>query len=797
MGDLKREGLPKADKVLWEEFDKETKEKARRDVVTGAITSSVLVTLFGILDYFEWPALFLTFIGIRLGCVAANMIILALTRTTFGEQQPYLLSVLEYVLAGLSIVLMVHLSGGYSSTYYAGINLVLLALIYVLPLTTKRAGLVCGILYLAYMVPILLYQKIDRLDILLNNNFFFLATIVLVILSSHLAGQIRYREFSARFSLARANEELKQLDILKSQFFANVSHEVRTPLTSILAPVQSLYQGDLGVLKEEQQEVVGQIYRNALKLLDMINQMLDFSKFEARKMQLRLKYIDLEELAGDIVTSFQEVAERKGLKMRFVAEDEVEAIYLDEERVERVITNLIRNAIKFTESGSITVRVGSDSGRRWVEIRDTGIGISQKHMATLFTRFQQVDSSSTRRYEGTGLGLTIVKESVELMQGTINVQSEENRGTSFRVQLPDNLDQLAPDAFIEKRRLQVRRARSEQIGGRDRRREIRRTLDQIRITVDDITMIESHQMSGGAVEQRSAESEKGYKDTVLLVEDNVDLRTYVSKMLARFGHRVATAIDGLDGWEHVRAERPDLVVSNIMMPRMDGYELVNRIKSSEKTRQIPVILITAKPEIESKLEGLERGADDYLPKPINIRELDVRIRNLLMARNLNQALGREAELAAKMEELSMSFSQSLEIRDANTAGHSRDVLELGMLIAEKVGVPIDRMLKDSLLLHDIGKLGIPDRILLRESPLNDEEWRIMKTHPGLGASRLGHFEAYRDISNIILAHEEHYDGTGYPRGLRGEEIPLFARIVGIADAYHAMTNNRPYRKAMT
>ena len=149
-----------------------------------------------------------------------------------------------------------------------------------------------------------------------------------------------------------------------------------------------------------------------------------------------------------------------------------------------------------------------------------------------------------------------------------------------------------------------------------------------------------------------------------------------------------------------------------------------------------------------------------------------------------------------MEELSMSFAQSLEIRDFNTAGHSRNVLDLGTIIAGGIGIPIDRTLKDSLLLHDIGKLGIPDRILLKESPLNEEEWKIMKTHPQLGASLLGHFDSYKKVSANILAHQEHVDGSGYPRGLKGEEIPLFARIIAIADAYHAMTSNRPYRKAM-
>ena len=539
------------------------------------------------------------------------------------------------------------------------------------------------------------------------------------------------------------------------------------------------------------------MYRNSLKLLDMINQMLDFSKFEARKMQLRLKHLDIDELARDIVTTFQDVTERKGLKLRYVMESELQPAYLDAEKLERILTNLIRNAIKFTERGSITVRVGSSVGNRWIEVRDTGIGIPAQHLANIFNRFQQVDSSSTRKYEGTGLGLTIVKESVELMQGSISVQSEEKMGTTFRVELPGNLDLLAPDAFIDRRRDPQRRQPLEESDADDRKQKSRRESDLARISVDDLALIEKDQMNRGDGEGHvAARSGNSHADRILLVEDNVDLRAYISKMLSRFGHEVTTAIDGLDGWEHAQTDLPDLVVSDIMMPRMDGYELVGRIKSTDTTRHIPVILITAKPELESKLEGLQKGADDYLPKPINMRELDARIRNLLVTRNLQQALAREAELGARMEELSMSFSQSLEIRDFNTAGHSRDVLHLGTIIAEGIGIPIDRMLKDSLLLHDIGKLGIPDRILLKESSLDDEEWKIMKTHAELGANLLGHFESYRKISAIILAHQEHLNGSGYPKGLKGEEIPLLARIIGIADAYHAMTSNRPYRKAL-
>ena len=215
--------------------------------------------------------------------------------------------------------------------------MVLLAFLFILPMSAERTAMVCLIIYLAYLLPILALQRIERLDTFLNNNFFLLFTMALVVISSRLSTQIRFREFSARFNLARAIEDLKKLDTLKSQFFASVSHEVRTPLTSILSPIQSLYQGDLGPLSDEHTKIIGQVYRNSLKLLDMINQMLDFSKFEARKMQLHLTYLDIEELVRDIVTTFQDVTVRKGLRLIYITEGEVRPAYFDSDKVESIL----------------------------------------------------------------------------------------------------------------------------------------------------------------------------------------------------------------------------------------------------------------------------------------------------------------------------------------------------------------------------------------------------------------------------------------------------------------------------
>ena len=201
-------------------------------------------------------------------------------------------------------------------------------------------------------------------------------------------------------------------------------------------------------------------------------------------------------------------------------------------------------------------------------------------------------------------------------------------------------------------------------------------------------------------------------------------------------------------------------------------------------------------EEESKIEILEHGADDYIAKPLNIRELDARIRNLCTMQKYQQALARAEELQKRMSELAMSFSQSLEMRDQYTGEHSWDVLDLGTMIAEELGLEVDEQFRDALLLHDVGKLGIPDRILLKNDRLTAEEWEVMKRHAELGADLLRKFDSFNDIAEVILAHQEHYDGTGYPRGLSGESIPMVARVVAVADAWHAMTGDRPYRSAL-
>ncbi len=784
------------EQAMQRAFEAESVAKAQRDVRLAAFLAAVLFALFLMLDYIAYPSLFRTFLTIRSITVIGSVVVIFAVATETGSRYARELGTLAYVMWAGSIVVMVHLSGGYASPYYAGINLVLIAFLFLLPLDFKRTLFVCVAVYTGYLLPSLFGTGVRDFPVFANNHFFLITTMTLVVVSAFLSTRMRYKEFEARYRLARANEDLTELDSLKSQFFANISHEVRTPLTSILGPVYDLYQGDLGRLTPDQHAMVTQIYRNALRLLDMINQMLDFAKFEAGRMELRLSRISLLDAVKAVTAAFGDVAAQKGIELAHEVTGEVPTVYLDREKLERILSNLVRNAIKFTHSGSVRVALSAEEEFVVLRVVDTGIGIEQDHLETVFERFRQVDGSLSRRYEGTGLGLSIVKESVDMQHGSVTVASTPGEGSCFTVRLPIDLDEREPNAPIE-RRSTDRRTADRPFDGADRRRGPRRSADSSEIRLQNLAFVDKisalERPDGGTSEPDVATFE-GLR--VLYVEDNADLREYVMTMLSRLGHRVRVAADGREGLEKLTADPPDVVVSDIMMPRMDGYELLNAVKSDEQTATIPVVLTTAKSELDARIEGFETGADDYLAKPIIIRELDARIRNLVAGRRLQEAAIRSEELEARIEALSLSFSQSLELKDRYTAGHAVDVLTFGTMIAEEMNLVVDACVRDSLLLHDIGKIGIPDRVLFKPGSLDPDEWETMKMHSELGAELLQRFDHFKPVAEIILAHQERYDGTGYPRGLRGDEIPLIARVIGVADAWHAMTEDRVYRKAL-
>jgi len=399
-------------------------------------------------------------------------------------------------------------------------------------------------------------------------------------------------------------EKLREVDRMKSRFFANISHEFRTPLTLIEGPARQILTAETS---NDAKENAGMIVKHTGRLLTLVNQLLDLSKIESGEMKLRVQETDIAGIVRGVAAAFESSARRKGMECRVECAEEPVVGLFDRDAVEKVFTNLLSNAFKFTtEGGEVSVvvrtsqspRPGVISDHVEISVSDTGIGIPPDQLDKVFDRFYQVDQSQTREQEGTGIGLSLTKELVELHKGEIRVTSEPGRGTTFTVVLPLGKRDLKTHDIVEEEEAAVRPYK-------------RGMIKEPAIT---------------SVRESSSDD----MPTLLIVEDNADMRKYMRTYLDSY--RIIEAVNGEDGVEKAIEAIPDLIISDVMMPRMDGFELCARLKTDEKTSHIPVILLTAKAGTEHKIEGLETGADDYITKPFDARELLVRVKNLIEQR---------------------------------------------------------------------------------------------------------------------------------------------------------------------
>ena len=406
-------------------------------------------------------------------------------------------------------------------------------------------------------------------------------------------------------------EKMHEVDHLKSRFFANISHEFRTPLTLILGPIQTWREK---THEEKEAKDLGMAERNARRLLRLINQLLDLSKLEAGAMKLQASRMDIVPLVKGIAYSFESSAGMRGVALNVVVEEEEIEVYCDRDMVEKILSNLLSNALKFTpEGGEVVVSIAFPTGDGCVEIgvRDTGIGIPSDQLDKVFDRFYQVDASQTREHEGSGIGLALVKELVEVHHGTIQVDSEVGQGTTFTLRLPLGRSHLKDDEVVEVPVI-------------------------VEPTPHEVYVADAYKPVEDEKGETDSEHAKGDKLIILIVEDNADVRAYIKGYLVP-AYQVSEAQDGAEGIEKALEIIPDLIISDVMMPKKDGYEVCRTLKLDEKTSHIPIILLTAKAASENKIEGLEIGADDYLIKPFEPRELLARVRNLIdLRRKLRQ-----------------------------------------------------------------------------------------------------------------------------------------------------------------
>lgn len=500
----------------------------------------------------------------------------------------------------------------------------------------------------------------------------------------------------------RDEDARRNLEEAKTRFFANISHEIRTPLTLMLGPIEAVLQGEYN--KETDTAFFQNLHRNTLRLLKLVNNLLDFSKIEAGRMTLRVQEGDMVHFARLYLTGIELACQSRNIKLNFESSSDSISVLFDPQKMDKVLMNLLSNALKFTpDGGEINISVSEDDTRGYIRITDTGEGIPEESIEAIFDRFGQADITSTRKYEGTGIGLALVKELVHLHGGKINVESRYiedypyNHGSVFTVSLlkgTEHFSRRNDVEFIENNSLDdyvkdYRSIRMGEIEGQKINSEIPEESDQNE-------------------EQLRNSEEK----TILVVDDNEDMRNFLKMLLGKH-YQILMAENGEEGIGQARDGRPDLIITDVMMPVMNGFEMTSFIKNDHQLKTIPVIMLTADTELMNKVSGLEKGADDYLHKPFNSMELTTRISSLIKNYEYQQIISRRnAEIEKELEVARLLQQKLLPSSIPEVSGYS----------AHAVYIPVDKVGGDfydiyhsegviNLFIADVSGHGLPGAFL--------------------------------------------------------------------------------------
>jgi signal transduction histidine kinase/DNA-binding response OmpR family regulator len=614
-----------------------------------ALKTGILITLLIQVPFmfYEWVAIRDHFWTIQLlrALFVGPAIAVGLAVDSSGWLQRRVDSLTFWIFAacGAFIIAAAFLDKGYASPYSYVLVMMLVGVGFVTLWPWKLALLFSLTVYGMYWVPVAMgLGGIEDTGDFVGYQLFISGMIAVIIISQQLRLRLEKRAFldrlqlqKAKTSLEHTNEKLRELDQLKTDFFANVSHELRTPLTLSLGPLESLLKKEHA--SDEEQNLQA-LHRNQLRLLGLINQLLDLAKVESGGSQGEFSRQDVVALIHTVVGEVEKAAQAKGLEIELVAPSEPVWLYVDREKLEQVMLNLLSNAFKFTDRGGrIVVSVREEGDSAQISVSDSGVGIAEDKLHAIFDRFAQADGSETRKYAGTGIGLALVKSHVELHGGTIDVESEPGTGTTFTISLRHGKAHLAPG--------QTREATEAAAMTSGKVRQI------AEFQAEPEEELEPEQPADAAGQREADESTNedadwlpsvvdlnGAKPRVLVVDDTADMRRYLASLLTP-DYEVRTANDGSEGLRETKAWDPDLVVSDVMMPVMSGPDMCKAIKrGGGRLSRTPVVLVTARAEEQTKLRGLDYGADDYLLKPFLQEELLLRVRNLVTKRRQERAL---------------------------------------------------------------------------------------------------------------------------------------------------------------
>jgi len=697
-----------AEARLWRAYRTEIQgAKMTASLRTAVVVLFVIQSVFIGVDFLIFPDKAAGFLPVRVFLNVALGIIFFRTSQT----HPLGSTIVTALSGGGMLLTVIFGTGGPESQYCTGLVLLFVGIPVLVPLSAVQAGGIVSILYAVFILSPALVSAEFSWRAYSLNAFFLGASAFECVMSCALLDRIRFSDFKQRLELETARDELKELDRAKSRFTANIHHELRTPLTLVLSPLEAMLGGEFGEIAERPRQYLHTMQVNALRLLKLINNLLDLAKAESGVLALRRRPIDPGRMLSDVVAGARPMAERKHVRLETRGLEGLPGLNADPDALEKIVMNLLGNALKFTDAGGTIVvsaevqpAEGPEGEGVRLSVTDTGAGIPPDQLERIFDRFAQVDASATRKYEGTGIGLSLVKELVTLHGGRVWAESDGlGRGARFHVLLPRGEE----DPNLEEEVLQNESGRGVALGrslgaleaeldlgasAAERSREYR-TSDLARSVERSL----GDEEAGTGIGAQTAADDR---PEIVIAEDNGEMRRLLAHLLSH-EFRVREAKNGREALALVREHAPDLVLTDVMMPELSGTELCRALKADAETAGIPVVLVTSKAEREMKVEGLELGADDYVTKPFHPRELLARVRALVRLRRLsaeveerNEALeAANVQLAKTLEDLNAAQVQIVHAERLAAVG------ELAAGVAHEVNNPVNfalnavRMLK--------------------------------------------------------------------------------------------------------
>jgi PAS domain S-box-containing protein len=500
--------------------------------------------------------------------------------------------------------------------------------------------------------------------------------------------------------IARQREELAKLDELKTKFFANISHEFRTPLTLMLGPLEDAIADDELKLDERQRGRIAMAQRNGLRLQKLVNALLDFSRVEAGRIQAVYQPTDLASLTHDLASSFRSACEKAGLALTIDTPPLSEPVFVDREMWEKIVLNLVSNAFKFTMEGGIKIEMSEQGEHAVLRVSDTGTGIPESETLLVFDRFHRVEGARGRTHEGTGIGLALVKELVELHKGAVSVESVFGQGTTFRVRVPFGNAHLPRDRLDATRTQASTATRAEAF-----------VSEALRWLPDDVI---AGELGGHDEPLPTPEAVTGVRARVLLADDNADMRDYLCRLLSP-SYDVTAAAGGEEAFAAAQHRRPDLILTDVMMPGLDGFGLLEKLRADPELCRVPVIVLSARAGDEAKVEGLRSGADDYLVKPFSARELLARVATHI---ELSFTRSRAEDELRRVNETLYRSEQALRERESELARIQQIARVAGVVVDLRDGFRNERRSAEYRAIHG----------LLPDADDTHENW-VARLHP--------------------------------------------------------------------